>query len=67
MRRFVEKKVEMGKIWPLIISVDLTFELTKANHRNSFIIIFYSLLNAAYRVSLPSPEAELDGAVQTFQ
>ena len=45
-------------------SGDLTFDLLK-NDRSSFVMIFDALSNAAYRVSLRGPGAELDGGVQT--
>ena len=40
-------------------SGDLTFDLLK-NDRRSFLMISDALSNAAYCVSLPGPEAELD-------
>ena len=43
---------------------DLTFDLTK-NDRNIFVMIFGALLNAAYRVSLRGPGAELEGALKS--
>ena len=56
----LSKSAEKGKIWPLMTSGKLTFNLT---WKNSFVIIFYTLSNAAYRVLIRGPGAELDGDV----
>ena len=41
-------------------SGDLTFDLLK-NDRSDFVMIFDALSNAAYRVSLRGPGAEIEG------
>ena len=41
-------------------SGDLTFDLTQNNDRNSFVMISDALWNAAYRVLLRGPGAEVD-------
>ena len=42
-------------------SSDLTFDLTLKNDQISFLLIFYALWNAVYRMSLRGPGAELEG------
>ena len=61
MRWLVKKKVKFDLWWPLV-----TWPLTwPKNDRSSFVMILDALSNAAYRVSLRGPGAELDGDVQT--
>ena len=59
----LSKNVEIGQIWPLVTSGDLTFDLTLKVTRSSFVMIFDALSNAAYRVSLRGPGAEIEGGV----
>ena len=53
--------LKTAKIWPLLSSGDLTFDLTKKLTQSLSVIIFDALSIAAYRVSLRGPGAELEG------
>ena len=62
MRQFVEKcwnrpNLTFGDLWWPDLWPDLK------NDRSSFVMIFDALSNAAYRVSLRGPGAEIEGGV----
>ena len=60
----LSENVEIGPIWPLVTTNDLSFDVwPDLKKRGSFVMIFDAPSNAAYHVSLRGPGAEIEGVL----